>query len=147
MAAIGDSVVFDCLPQAWPEPKVEWRHNGQLIEANEVNLPDGSAKYLIQRIATADSNVTLDGMGTNGAETLQDLQLNNNNDQVGRQIGQQLLVDLFGSRLVIKQVDKNDEGSYSCLVETKGSHRLIERESPSARLTVGGKFHLAIRLD
>lgn len=170
------------MPEAWPEPRIQWRFNGQLIDLNDLGqnnnrlltpLPDGSAKYAVQRIASSGGQHlpaarSLDGSGDgnsavalndqegfNGAEMLMttsgdasvgerrqvagNLSQNNNNNNNNANANDQL-VDLFGSRLVIKQVDKMDEGSYSCVVETKGSHRLIERESPSARLIVSGKY-------
>ena len=146
MAAIGDTVSFDCLPQAWPEPSIRWRHNGRLIEpSSELQLPDGSAKYSINKIARTDLN-TLEQFG-------QKLKLadgdtnNNNNNSAGimgaEQINDSQLIDVFGSQLVIRQVDKNDEGKYSCLVETKGSHRLIERESPVGQLSALGEWQFS----
>lgn len=157
-ATRGDTVHFDCLPEAWPEPQIQWRFNGQLIDLNDSNnrlltsLPDGSAKYAIQRIASADfsgaptqaplnsapASVPLNGQeGFNGAEML--MMKAQNNRAAAQQRQQGKLIDVFGSRLVIKQADKMDEGKYSCVVETKGSHRLIERESPNAQLIVSGK--------
>ena len=59
------------------------------------------------------------------------------------QINDSQLIDVFGSQLVIRQVDKNDEGKYSCLVETKGSHRLIERESPVGQLSALGEWQFS----
>lgn len=136
VAPVGSTATFDCLPQAWPEPKIQWRHNGRLIDPDEFRLADGSGKYWIERIAKADLNIT-GASGPSGgqaaARATTTNNSNNNNDQ-------DQYVDVFGSRLVIKQVDKNDEGKYSCLVETKGSHRLIERESASGQLTVSGKL-------
>lgn len=131
LVSIGETVTFDCLPQAWPEPNIQWRHNGQLIEPHELRLADGSAKYSINRIAKTDLNVApekLPSMQSAATTNTEDV-----NDQ------QQQLIDVFGSRLVIKDVDKGDEGKYSCLVETKGSHRMIERESPSAQLRALGE--------
>lgn len=113
MAAVGETVALDCLPQAWPEPNITWRRNGRLIDLNEAR-PDGSGKYTVQRIARTAAD---------------------DQDNQSRH-----LVDLFGSQLVIKQVDKSDEGNYSCLVETKGSHQLIERESPVAKLSALGEL-------
>lgn len=59
-------------------------------------------------------------------------------ERVGKTTEEEL-VDLLGSRLVINKVDKLDEGKYSCLVETRGSHRLIERESPAGQLIAAGE--------
>ena len=59
--------------------------------------------------------------------------------QQQQQQQQQELIDVIGSQLVIEKVDKDDEGKYTCLVETKGSHRLIERESQSGQLIASGK--------
>lgn len=137
LAAIGDTITFDCLPEAWPEPRIQWRHNGQLIEPNEPRLADGSAKFSINKIARADfarnplQTIMTAADITSGAQSTimgpnEASRSNNDNKQ---------LVDNFGSQLVIKQVEKADEGSYSCLVETKGSHKLIEYESPAAQLT------------
>ena len=180
MATRGDTVHLDCLPEAWPEPQIQWRHNGQLIDLNDSNnrlltsLADGSAKYAIQRIASAGFNGPAGGGqqssssssplllserpngapeakeqgGINGAEMLmmqtgadqQQPPAGNNNERSPQAASQtEGPVDFFGSRLVIRQVDKMDEGKYTCLVETKGSHRIIERESPAGQLTVSGK--------
>lgn len=130
LAAIGDSITFDCLPEAWPEPTIQWRHNGRLIEPNEPRLADGSAKYTINKIAKTDptsGRVLAKQVDVQSSiKASEAARLNDNNKQ---------LVDNFGSQLVIKQVDKNDEGGYTCLVETRGSHKLIEHESPAAQLT------------
>lgn len=143
--AIGETVTFDCLPQAWPEPRIQWRHNGRLIELNEpangeetslAATAAASQKYSINKIAKTTNAVSPDSGSNNKSphhqarETSAVAATNVNSDQ---------LIDLFGSQLVIRRVDKNDEGKYSCLVETKGSHRLIERESPSAQLIASGK--------
>lgn len=161
VAAQGDTVTFDCLPQVWPEPRIQWRRNGRPVDPQELpTLPDGSAKYSISKIARADLN-------SNNNEVLAPQRPNappetneaNANESLGtaaklssgaaspiqRQIGE--LVDLFGSRLVIKQADKGDEAKYSCLVETKGSHRLIERESPAGQLTTFGEFSSQISIE
>lgn len=159
MVSIGETVTFDCLPRAWPEAKIQWRHNGRLIEANETPnsgsnylTADGGAKYVINKIAqtTIDTKLTpanahdksllllpssvIDFQST--ASSSAEMQANNNTNQDNNQS----LVDLVGSQLVIRQVDKNDEGNYSCVVETKGTHRLIERESPLAKLSALGKY-------
>lgn len=134
LASVGDTVTLDCLPEAWPEPSIKWRHNGQLIELNDVSSSssvsssvstgEGSellqSKYTVNRIARTTSDQS---------QQQQQQQVNDNSQ----------LIDVFGSQLVIRQVDKSDQGKYSCLVETKGSHRLIERESNAAKLTVLGK--------
>lgn len=158
MVAVGATVTFDCLPQAWPEPRIQWRHNGRLIEPDQFRLADGGAKYTIGRIARTDLNIARGGGGgdpTNEAETLvtngrsqPTLPYASNGgqptasatNQPGLSDSDGRLVDVFGSRLTIRQADKGDEGRYSCLVETKGSHRLIERESPIAHLTAYGKL-------
>jgi hypothetical protein len=166
VAAVGDTVTFECVPRAWPEPRIQWRHNGRLIEPEQFRLADGSAKYAIGRIGLADLNIgggggRRGGDLTNGAETLAPIngkprptstsvpytasQASGNQMALGAgspagRDGQ--LVDWFGSQLTIKQADKGDEGRYSCLVETKGSHRLIERESPGAQLTAYGELSL-----
>lgn len=127
MVSIGETVTFDCLPQAWPEPNIRWRHNGQLIEPRELRLTDGSAKYSINRIAKTDLNLVPEKL------------LSTQTVDYSLEEQQQQPIDVFGSRLVIKEVDKGDEGKYSCLVETKGSHKFIERESPSAQLKALGK--------
>jgi len=133
LAAIGDTVTFDCLPQAWPEPRIQWRHDGRLIEPKKSLLVDGSPKYSVNKIAQSDLN---NGAADFGAQDQSrppltaDLELGS----------QDKLADMFGSQLVIRQVDKNDEGKYSCLIESRGTHRLIERESPSAQLTTSGKL-------
>lgn len=127
MVSIGETVTFDCLPQAWPEPNIHWRHNGRLIEPHELRLTDGSSKYTINRIAKTDLNLIPEKLlSTHVADQSLEQQ-------------QQQTIDVFGSRLVIKDVDKSDEGRYTCLVETRGSHKFIERESPSAQLTALGK--------
>lgn len=129
--SIGDTATFDCLPQASPEPRIQWRHNDQLIDPNESRLADGSAKYTINKIAKTDSNIPPDKLQSASDElTAEGSAISSLNKQ---------LIDVFGSQLVIRQVDKNDEGKYSCLVETKGSHRLIERASPEGHLSALGK--------
>lgn len=196
-AARGETVHFDCLPEAWPEPQITWRLNNQLIDLNEplhsssnnnnrliMSLPDGSAKYAIERIAQADfvsiagetptssSSLLLAGaqnemdQGKRNQRQQQQLAVDKTasiNDRVSPEAAaaaaqmfmskdnnggskgsnatatNKRMLDLFGSRLVIKQADKMDEGKYSCLVETRGSHRLIEHESSSGQLTVLGE--------
>lgn len=125
LASIGDTVALDCLPQAWPEPQIQWRHNGRLIEPNESpKLPDGSAKYTLNKLAKANPL----NAGSPPVQTMDDTNK------------QQPLIDIIGSQLVIKSLDKNDEGRYSCIVSTKSSHRIIERESKGAQLSALGKY-------
>lgn len=114
LVPIGDTASFDCLPQAWPEPHIQWRRNGRLIEPNnDANrLHDGSPKYSINKIAI-----------TTGAP------------------GDDQLQDNFGSQLVIRHVDKQDEARYTCLAEISALHRPIERESPGAQLIASMKPH------
>lgn len=126
----GESVTFDCLPQAWPEPQIQWRRNGRLLDLNELRLFDGNIRYSITRLAQTDF--------TNSMQN--EDKLSASKEQMAS-IGSQKAVDFFGSRLEIRQVDKSDEGNYSCLVETKGSHRILERESPSAMLLTYGELH------
>lgn len=128
--ANGETVVFECLPQAWPEPSIQWRRNGQLLDLEDSRLIDGSVKYSINRLARTDF-ATDNSSNNSPLEEISDGRKAQLNDGP---------MDLFGSRLVIRQVDKNDEGNYSCLVETKGSQRHIERESPGAILQTFGKF-------
>lgn len=127
MVSAGDSATFDCLPQAWPEPTIVWRRDGRPLDlADGRRLPDSQAKYEIQRIAKTDLNEANGGTKLiNRAETPKEADG---------------LINVLGSRLVINKVQKADEGKYSCLIETKGSHRLIERESPVGQLIVSGKW-------
>lgn len=137
--AIGDTVTFDCLPQAWPEPTIQWRRNGlPLLRPGE---PPTGRRYSLERIAKTELNIPASSSPDrlNGAEA--PLRPATASDQVPLAGGQEEeLVDVFGSRLVIRQVEKSDEAKYSCLVETKGSHRLIERESPAGQLIASGKL-------
>lgn len=114
LVPIGDTATFDCLPQAWPEPHIQWRRNGRLIDPNSdaSRLADGNPKYSINKIALAAA----------GAD----------DDQVQ---------DSFGSQLTVRQVDKQDEAKYTCLVEISGLHRPIERESAPAQLIASMKPH------
>lgn len=124
MASSGETVTFECMPYAWPEPHFQWRRNGRLIDASPTsNSGTGNGnrnKFTVQRIAQADA--------ISAAGQAQQQQANS-------------IAELIGSQLVITNVDKNDAGQYSCLVETKGSHRLIERESPVGHLSVLGEYH------
>lgn len=109
LVPIGETATFDCLPRAWPEPRIVWRHNGRLIDpANDA--PDGAPKHSISRIALAEPT---------GDE----------------------LADVYGSRLTVRQVEKADEGRYTCLAEISALHRPIERESPPAQLLASMKPH------
>lgn len=147
LVAQGETVTFDCLPQAWPEPRIRWRRNGRLLneaELAQVRLADGSSKFSWQRIARTDLNIPADG--NKGAYKAGPPEVDSNGSRAGGNqndnaaAGQrQQLVDVFGSRFVIRQADRADEGAYSCLVETKGSHRLIERESRAGQLTTSGE--------
>ena len=128
----GESALFDCLPQAWPDPRIQWRRNGQPLDPDEPRL-DGSRKYSVSRMARTDFDRAI-------MQSLDKLETGANENDDKRPSDNQEPIDLFGSRLVIRQVDKNDEGRYSCLVETGGSHRLIERESPAAILLTYGKL-------
>lgn len=146
LAVIGDTVTFECLPQAWPEPTIQWRRNGRLIEPARL-ASDGAKKYTIQRIArtapasTEDLNMPAAGAGATLAKLEPPLSRTGPElvATTAQQQQQQELVDVIGSQLVIHKVDKDDEGKYTCLVETKGSHRLIERESQSGQLIASGK--------
>lgn len=164
LAAVGDTVTFDCLPQAWPEPAIQWRHDGRLIEPDEFKLADASAKYSLNKIAKADLNMAPPASpswappapasnASSAAAASADANANAKLSQPSAQMAAHIreasggatngpdnqLIDVIGSQLVIRQVDKSDEGKYSCVVETRGSHRLIERESASAHLSALGE--------
>lgn len=138
-------MTLDCLPQAWPEPQIKWRHNGKLIEglagssqATLPRLPDGGPKYVVNKIAAATENSNnnnnnhQNNMQNGGSSFESPIQ----GQKARSQNADKQFVDLIGLQLIIKQVDKSDQGQYSCIVETQGSHRHLERESPSAQLTV-----------
>lgn len=124
--AAGESASFECLPVAWPEPSISWRRGDQPIKPGETRLADGSPKYVVNRIARAES-AALVGQA--------------NGDATAASQPQQV-VDRFGSQLVIRQVDREEEdgSEYSCVVETKGTHQVIERQSRPSRLFVKGKY-------
>lgn len=170
---VGESTSFDCLPEAWPEPQIHWRFNGQPIDLGATLAPsndnhnhnqrandkssiqpaDGphqipatsiNNKYKISRLARTEveqrpTTTTNQQQSTLFAKTgPMNLMKIGDNNQSAATSGS--VVDFYGSRLQINQVDKSDEGRYSCLVETKGSHRIIERESQQAQLLAFGKL-------
>lgn len=114
--------MFECLPQAWPEPQIVWKYNERPLDSRALSekLQDGKPKYSVRKIAKADMLSTDNNLMKSSA-----------NDE---------LHDFSGSRLTVHHVDKRDEGTYSCFVEVKGSHRLIKRESPNATLMAVGKL-------
>lgn len=114
---MGDTVELECLPEAWPAPSIKWRHNGQLIDAS-LDKDAAGAKFAINRIARVASS-SGDKQSSDSASNM---------------------VDLLGSRLTVRKVDKSDEGAYVCVVETRASHKLLERESAPAQLHVGGEY-------
>lgn len=162
--SVGESSSFDCLPQAWPEPQIQWRFNGQPIELNGTRLPDGSHKYQVIKLAKTDiANTNMDRQqivnstpsqssawhtqqgsilttkspadkGNGNGKAIANSNFADQDHSSPWSSSQPVMIDLIGSRLQIRNIDKSDEGKYSCLVETRGSHRLIERESPQAQL-------------